>query len=47
MPPEDEEQKPEQEETYLGHPVKKCKRAYAEGAERGPTAKPRTRSKKD
>lgn len=46
MPREGEEKKPKQEETYLGHPVKKCDPAYAEVAEDGPTAKPRPRTRK-
>jgi hypothetical protein len=33
-------------ETHLGHPVKKTPPAYAEGTERGPTAKTRRKKRK-
>ncbi len=39
----DEDKKPEKKK--LKPPVKQCPPAYAEGAEGGPTAKPKTRTK--
>ncbi|OWK35221.1 hypothetical protein [Fimbriiglobus ruber] len=35
----------EEAETYLGHPVRKCPPAYAEGVDRGPSVKPRGRKR--
>lgn len=46
MSDEDEKQ-PAKEETYLGHPITKLPPAYAEGAQRGPSAKPRPHKKSE
>ncbi|OWK42026.1 hypothetical protein [Fimbriiglobus ruber] len=45
MPDGDEEKKADESETYLGHPVRKCPPAYAEGVDRGPSVKPRGRKR--